>query len=228
MDNSREKILHAIKDALQQPSHLPPTPENIDEKIKEGLVAVTPKDYIGLRDQFKKELELVSGEFQLANSSDEIVAAINRIMEESHYSSLAIAGDGPYRKIAQLVAEKNKNIRIVNASDYQGTERKEKLAVTDAALVDVNLAVADVASLALLYDDTPSSLPHFLPLTIFVVIKPEQLVANLFELVEKLPSEKAKNMTLITGPSRTADVEKVLVLGAHGPKRLVVFMLEEK
>ncbi|NOY57815.1 MAG: hypothetical protein GXO75_02645 [Calditrichaeota bacterium] len=228
MNNSRDKILGAVKDALQQPSHLPPTPQGIDERIKEGLASVTPKDYVGLREQFKKELELVSGEFQLVHSTDEIVTAISRMMQESNYTSLTIAGDGPYDGLAQRVTEKNKAVQLVKASDYQKTERKEKLAATEAALVDVNLAVADVASLALLYDDTPSSLPHFLPLTIFVVIKPEQLVANLFELFEKLPAEKAKNMTLITGPSRTADVEKVLVLGAHGPKRLVVFMLEEK
>ncbi len=107
MNTSRDKILHAVKAALQQPSHLPPTPEGIDDKIKQGLTSVTPKNYVGLREQFKKELELVSGEFQLVHSSDEIVDAINRIMQESHYTSLAIAGDGPYRKIVQQVADKN-------------------------------------------------------------------------------------------------------------------------
>ena len=30
----------------------------------------------------------------------------------------------------------------------------------------------------------------------------------------------------ITGPSRTADIEKTLVLGAHGPKELIVFLIE--
>jgi L-lactate dehydrogenase complex protein LldG len=34
-------------------------------------------------------------------------------------------------------------------------------------------------------------------------------------------------VTLITGPSRTADIEKTLVLGAHGPKELYVFLVED-
>ncbi len=41
---------------------------------------------------------------------------------------------------------------------------------------------------------------------------------------ELLPS----SITAITGPSRTADIEKTLVLGAHGPKSLYVFLLEDR
>jgi L-lactate dehydrogenase complex protein LldG len=39
---------------------------------------------------------------------------------------------------------------------------------------------------------------------------------------EQLPS----SISTITGPSRTADIEKTLVLGAHGPKEFVVFLAE--
>ena len=35
-------------------------------------------------------------------------------------------------------------------------------------------------------------------------------------------------LTTITGPSRTADIEKMLVLGAHGPKDLYVFLIEDR
>jgi len=35
-------------------------------------------------------------------------------------------------------------------------------------------------------------------------------------------------ISLITGPSRTADIEKTLVMGAHGPKELYVFLLDEE
>jgi L-lactate dehydrogenase complex protein LldG len=34
-------------------------------------------------------------------------------------------------------------------------------------------------------------------------------------------------VSIITGPSRTADIEKTLVMGAHGPKELYVFMIED-
>jgi len=40
---------------------------------------------------------------------------------------------------------------------------------------------------------------------------------------EKLPSQ----ITVISGPSRTADIEKTLVMGAHGPKELLVFVVDD-
>lgn len=227
MNSSRDKILNAIKEATKIPSHLPEKPEGVEERIKAGLDSITPKNYTELRDQFQKELELVQAEFHLAHNRQEIVDIVSRIMKESNYTSLAVAGNGVCQEIGRKVTEAGQDIELVRAIDFEGDERKQKLAVTQAAFVDAEYAVADIGSLVVIYDDTPSSLPHFLPDTIFIMVRPEQLLANLFELFEKLPTEKARNMTLITGPSRTADVEKILVLGAHGPRRMVVFMLEE-
>ncbi|NOY49328.1 MAG: hypothetical protein GXO88_01990 [Chlorobi bacterium] len=48
-------------------------------------------------------------------------------------------------------------------------------------------------------------------------------LSNMKKKYEKLPSQ----ITLITGPSRTADIEKTLVMGAHGPKELIVFAVDD-
>ncbi len=57
-----------------------------------------------------------------------------------------------------------------------------------------------------------------------------QLVLDLkdgFKLINEKYSRRLPSMiTTITGPSRTADIEKTLVLGAHGPKELFVFLLD--
>jgi L-lactate dehydrogenase complex protein LldG len=57
-----------------------------------------------------------------------------------------------------------------------------------------------------------------------------QLVIDLkdgFKLIkEKYKNELPSMITTVTGPSRTADIEKTLVLGAHGPKELFVFLLD--
>ncbi len=37
-----------------------------------------------------------------------------------------------------------------------------------------------------------------------------------------------KNMVFVAGPSRTADIEKVLVLGAHGPRKLLVILIDSE
>jgi L-lactate dehydrogenase complex protein LldG len=59
-----------------------------------------------------------------------------------------------------------------------------------------------------------------------------QLVGDLKDAIVKLRKKYEQKMpsmvTLITGPSRTADIEKTLVMGAHGPKELYVFLLEDR
>jgi L-lactate dehydrogenase complex protein LldG len=47
---------------------------------------------------------------------------------------------------------------------------------------------------------------------------------GLKELAAKYGQDLPSQVTLITGPSRTADIEKTLILGAHGPKKLAVFI----
>jgi L-lactate dehydrogenase complex protein LldG len=62
-----------------------------------------------------------------------------------------------------------------------------------------------------------------------VLARREQLVPDLpaaFALLKSKCGEACPSMTsLITGPSRTGDIERILVLGAHGPKKLTIFCL---
>jgi L-lactate dehydrogenase complex protein LldG len=56
-----------------------------------------------------------------------------------------------------------------------------------------------------------------------IVEELRQALSNMKKKYEKLPSQ----ITIITGPSRTADIEKTLVMGAHGPKELIVFAVDD-
>lgn len=64
-----------------------------------------------------------------------------------------------------------------------------------------------------------------------VVAREQQIAATLeeaFDATLKTSGTQDPSMiTIITGPSRTADIEKTLVLGAHGPCRLVVILVRE-
>ncbi len=63
-----------------------------------------------------------------------------------------------------------------------------------------------------------------------VVAYASQLVPDLKDAFKQLKARYGTNLpsmiSAVTGPSRTADIEKTLVLGAHGPKELIVFLLE--
>ena len=64
-----------------------------------------------------------------------------------------------------------------------------------------------------------------------VIARTSQLVLDLkdgFQLLKKKYGNQIPSMiSNITGPSRTADIEKTLVLGAHGPKELFVFLIDD-
>lgn len=57
-----------------------------------------------------------------------------------------------------------------------------------------------------------------------------QLVADIKDALnairEKYPSKIPSMISMITGPSRTADIEKTLIIGAHGPKEIYVFLID--
>ncbi len=226
MNSNREKILSNIREALRTSSNLPDMPEDIDEKLVEKLKAVTPPDLEGRREQFRQELELVSGEYYWVNSTKEVALIISDILQENRYEELAVTDESLCQEIAEVIVNQLKEVRIVRPSEMGYPERKNRLAQVDAALVKAAFAVADIGSLVFPYDNTGTSLPHFLSDCIFVIVEEKDLVSNQFELFEKISPEKAKNMVFMTGPSRTADIEKVLVLGAHGPRRLIVFMYQ--
>jgi len=69
------------------------------------------------------------------------------------------------------------------------------------------------------------------PETHVVIAKASQVVNELKDALNGMKKKYAGNfpsqITVITGPSRTADIEKTLVMGAHGPKELFVLMIDD-
>lgn len=68
-----------------------------------------------------------------------------------------------------------------------------------------------------------------LPPIHMVIAREEQIVYSLEQAIQNFAQDKAfgSYATIITGPSRTSDIEKQLVLGAHGPKRLILILIAD-
>lgn len=88
-------------------------------------------------------------------------------------------------------------------------------------------AVAETGSLALASAHATPATLNFLPENHVVVLHEEQVVAHVDDVFPLLRSLEVlpRALNFVTGPSRTADIEQTLEIGAHGPRRMLVLLL---
>lgn len=120
---------------------------------------------------------------------------------------------------------------VLGTADRQETFRKH----AERALIGITAADYCIAETATLTMKTRPGQPRsvsLLPSIHIAVIRMEQILSNLTEFYTLLkwnPAEQAEGltrcMTVITGPSKTADIEATLVHGAHGPRELIIVVL---
>lgn len=218
--NSRDKILNSISTALKTGSELRSIEEGLDEKISSSLRAAFPQDNESLWSRFKDELLKIAGEYYSFPAFDEVCSFILQLLEKENINAVAVDLSDAALDAAEKLIEKD--IAVVKPDGLNGNERKRITAGIHHSITESVCAVADIGSLAFTMDHSGTSYPHFLCQTTIVLVRKENIAPDQFGLMDKLDTEQMKNMFFITGPSRTADIEKVLVLGAHGPGRLIV------
>jgi L-lactate utilization protein LutC len=97
----------------------------------------------------------------------------------------------------------------------------------DCGVTDVYAAVAETGSLVIRPGVGHGRALSLVPPVHVAIVEPGDIVADLIDLLEKIGANpRSPNMTLITGPSKTADIEGALVTGVHGPGVVGVFLVE--
>ena len=90
----------------------------------------------------------------------------------------------------------------------------------DLGITSVSWAVAETGTLALCSEPGQGRVVSLLPATYLAIIEPSQIVPDLFDLFERfedLKHDLPSNIVLVTGPSKTGDIELKLTTGVHGP-----------
>jgi L-lactate dehydrogenase complex protein LldG len=97
----------------------------------------------------------------------------------------------------------------------------------DASVTDVYAAVAETGSLVVRASPGHGRGLSLVPRVHVAVVEPKNFVGDLVDLFEKMAKDGiASGTSIITGPSRTADIEMSLVVGVHGPTVVKVFILQ--
>jgi L-lactate utilization protein LutC len=93
------------------------------------------------------------------------------------------------------------------------------------ALSSADFAIAETGTLAFLSGPARPSAWHFLPGIEFVLVERENIVPTLEVLFARLTKDEwPATLNLVTGPSRTADIEQTIERGAHGPRELHILL----
>jgi L-lactate dehydrogenase complex protein LldG len=105
---------------------------------------------------------------------------------------------------------------------------KDRLFAMDASLTEAAGAVADTGALILRPSAAEPRLMSLVPPVHIAVLAADTVYPSLSEAMRQgaWPGDMPTNLLLISGPSKTADIELVLAFGVHGPKELIVLIVE--
>jgi L-lactate dehydrogenase complex protein LldG len=177
--------------------------------------------------QFTKKLTALRGEvYHVSN----LQAAAERIAQMAKEAGLTLCGRQRTPLLDALFTESKELSFLESAMTLVGrddTLPHESIERMQCAFTAADALVARTGSVVLRATTAGGRRLSVLPPMHCVVALRDQLVPSLSTWLSMSHIEKDWSYgTIITGPSRTADIERILVLGAHGPKRLVVIIVD--
>lgn len=227
---SKEKILARIREALRVSA---PSPAQIHGRHAQTPVEEYSRDFrdamppAGTNDAerraiFEANLAALKGQFVACKNADDAREKFERLCRERAWTKIA-THRAPLCN-AVVPAEKSP---LITDSGYD----KNTLGAAEVGVSECECLVAQTGSVMFSTRASGGRALSILPPVHIVLAKRSQLVGDIGEAYALVRAKYGDNlpdcMGFITGPSRTGDIERILVLGAHGPKELFVFLIEE-
>ena len=212
-------VIDKVRRALgrSEPLKAAPVPPAIDESITRLARADVDlsKLFIERAGDLKMLVERVA--------ADDLVGRITAFLREKNC-----------RKVAIPVSPLFEDLGLVDALRIVGIEttRWDQMSLDelydgyDCGITDVTYAVAETGSLVIKTNVNHGRGLSLVPMFHVAVIDPKQILPDLVDLFTRLAKEGAGNHAmLISGPSKTADIEMNVVTGVHGPNVVKAFVL---
>lgn len=208
LSSSKENILKKIRKALSNSTPLP-FPKS------EGINTVFQPLQQEIEVEFAEQFTQLQGKFIYCINRQELAFQLGSLVKKQDWNKVYCLEDKLIENVASQLSE-----RLV----------KTDLANCDVSITGCEYLVARTGSIVMssaqLSGRTTSV---YAPIHICIAYT-NQLVYDLKDALqaakEKYGSKLPSLITFATGPSRTADIEKTLVVGVHGPKEVYVFLVE--
>lgn len=232
MSTSRERMLANIRAGLAQnraeleaiAAQAPHAPPPFVLPAQDDLAA-----------QFADELTKLEGYAHRCADEEEALEAIRAILQ-AHNADTVVAWDADQIGLpgfAAMLAETG--VRALDGSVAYSADRSDRLQTLEPSPVCISgadVGIAESGSLAVLSGPGRGRLASLIAPVYIAVLRGPQIVRGLGDAVAAIQARQGldlfrdrSNLTLITGPSRTADIELTLTLGVHGPREVHVIII---
>jgi len=208
-NNARENILQKIKQALAKPV---PVPFTATEK---NLPQVFQPSKEELEIEFAENFTNLLGKFSFCATEQELANQLNTLITA--------------RKWDKIFCREPQIKSTLSLNGFKQFEYAD-LNTCQASITSCELLVARTGSILLSSaQKSGRSTSVYAPAHICIAYT-SQLVYDIGDGLQFVQEKYSNNLpsliTLATGPSRTADIEKTLVVGVHGPKEILVFLVD--
>lgn len=198
---AKENILKRIRQALSNPAPLP-FPHS------EGASSIFPPAPDDLEVVFAEEFVKLQGRFAFCTDEQDMI-----------------------RQVQQLIAEKQWTKIYCNEDKWNNSfSNTISLSTCDVSVTGCQFLVARTGSIVMsAAQQSGRTVSVYAPVHICIAYT-NQLVFDIKDALQQVKEKYAGNIpsliTFASGPSRTADIEKTLVTGVHGPKEVFCFLVE--
>ncbi|HEY0298126.1 MAG TPA: LUD domain-containing protein [Arachidicoccus sp.] len=210
MQSSKENILKKIRTALSQST---PVPFAEVQNIRREEVMNASKDELTV--SFAENLSKVGGQFIYCASPSELVAQLEALQQTKQWNKIFS------REPSVIDFLQQNNFHALEFGNFMECE---------VAITGCEKLIARTGSILMSSAQTSGRTTSiYAPVHICIAFT-SQLVYDIYEGLNYIQQSKEKLpslITLATGPSRTADIEKTLVVGVHGPKEFFCFVVED-
>lgn len=218
----RRQIFDALNSALAVPGDPVPEPPPV------SAPSLAPNERVT---RLSELMTAIRTEVHLAQS-DAWLQVLEQVLTDKQVRSLTY---GPESTLAPAIeaawkAAKDSSLPVLEPYDQAIEDFKKRLFQIDAGITTTLGAVADVGAVIIWPDAKEPRLLSLVPPIHIAVLEASAIDDNLIEAMARLkwPQGMPTNALLISGPSKTADIEFKLVFGVHGPKEMVVIIITDQ
>jgi L-lactate dehydrogenase complex protein LldG len=215
---ARDKILSRLQAADCKPLPIPDTAAFYAQRLHEDLATRVERLALNLSNAMAEVHRTTTAE---------LPAALARVIRDKSLPTVAV---GPEVLARQSLCDQLQNVCALLPVTTAHTETPALFNQVDAGLTLSHAAIAETGTVVLWCDAQSPRLLSLVPPVHIVVVDTRRTFDTLFALMHQedwcngLPT----NVVLVSSPSKTADIQQTLAYGAHGPKQLIVMLVEDR